>query len=139
MASLKKPIFQQGAPLDIGELNKLYDNTVTAYAQSAILVNATQNAQSQSFVSVGFPGSTEVTLDANGSGSKSISFGNTFQASPTVVACLGSNPSNLTDPVGVTVTGSNGATVYVYGGKSAASKAVTVNYIAMVNKQVDLA
>jgi hypothetical protein len=138
MASLQKPIFQQGAPLDIGELNKLYDNTVTAYSQSAILVNATQNAQSQSFVSVGYPNTDTVTLDANGSGSKTVSFGNTFQSSPTVVASLGSNPSNLTYTVGVTVTGSNGATIYVYGGKSAAGKTVTVNYIAMINKQVDL-
>ena len=137
MASLQKPIFQQGAPLDIGELNKLYDNTVTAYAQSAILVNATQNAQSQSFISVGYPNTATITLDSKGSGFAPISFGNTFQSTPIVVASLASNPSDHIYTVGVTVTGSNSATIHVYGGKDSA-KTVTVNYIAMINKPVDL-
>lgn len=142
MADLKKPTFQQGAPLDIGELNKLYDNTVTAYQQGAILRNATATGQSQSFVSIGWSGLTEINLDTSGLGSSKISFGGVFNfgVKPIVVATVvGTLASKNNFSVGVTVDSENLATISVYGGTGAKNYNVKVNYIAMANKPVELA
>lgn len=142
MADLKKPIFQQGAPLDIGELNKLYDNTVVAYQQGAVLRNATSSGQSQSFITVGWSGVADITLNNEGLGNVKVSFGNAFSfgIKPVVVATIvGSLASKNNFSVGVTVDSENLATISVYGGTGAKNYSVKVNWIAMAVKPIEVA
>lgn len=141
MAQLTRPIFQQGAPIDIGELEKIHTNVTLAYQQSSVLANATSNGQSQAFVSITTSGSINLTLDDNGVASDTVTFQNIFNfgLQPIVVASLVTQGAKILYTVSTQITTPNSARIYVYSSdKLAKNKQVTVNWIATANKPIVL-
>ena len=137
MADFKAVTFYQGAPIDPSQLNQLQTNITEAWTASNNLLNLTSGGTTKSTIPFVYADATSVPMSA-GKGTKTINFNGQFQTTPNMVASLGINvsSSNVVFSVGSKVTGANAATIYVNCSDNKYTKAVTVNFIAVENREV---
>jgi hypothetical protein len=137
MAEFKAVTFYQGAPIDPSQLNQLQTNITEAWTASNNLLNLTTGGSTKSTIPFIYADTTSVPMKG-GRGEKDVSFNGQFQTVPNMVACLGINVSttNTVFSVASKVTGANTAKIYVNSSDKEYAKSITVNFIAVENREV---
>jgi len=137
MADFKAVTFYQGAPIDPSQLNQLQTNITEAWTASNNLLNLTTGGSTKATIPFIYADTTSVPMKG-GKGEKDVNFNGLFQTIPNMVACLGINvsTSNTVFSVAAKVTGANTAKVYVNCSDKEYTKSVTINFIAVENREV---
>ncbi len=137
MTDFKAVTFYQGAPIDPSSLNQLQVNITEAWNASNNLLNLTSGGSTKSTIPFVYADTTTVPMKG-GRGEKDINFNGQFQTVPNMVASLGINVSttNTVFSVAAKVTGANTAKIYVNSSDKEYTKSVTVNFIAVENREV---